>query len=289
MRNASLLAYPPYVHEEGLKYLFIAVAGYCAPPAVAAWDCVPCAKADRAIGGRGLSVRAVFRAGGVEFRGFLATAPGLIVVSFRGSETLLDYLLDINVQRAAPYPGCDDCRAHSGFLDAWRALNASVGSAVLAAVADDPGANLILTGHSLGGALALLAALDLHLVRRIAPTAVYTFGAPRVGNPALARFYAARAAAGQWASWRVVHRHDVVPHLPPHDLLAFWLGRFAHAPREVWYDSSADPHGHTTCAQDDGEDPGCSRGLPFWRLSVKDHYRYLGEAAGDAACVAAAA
>jgi hypothetical protein len=41
-------------------------------------------------------------------------------------------------------------------------------------------------GHSLGGALAMLAATDLHSNHSIAAAGVYTFGQPRVGNQAFA-------------------------------------------------------------------------------------------------------
>ncbi|MCG6907256.1 MAG: lipase family protein [Desulfobacteraceae bacterium] len=72
---------------------------------------------------------------------------------------------------------------------------------------------LFYTGHSLGGALAILAAASLP------PRAVYTFGAPRVGD---ADFVAALRPA---RIFHVVNPNDLVTTLPP-------VGkrlRFAHA------------------------------------------------------------
>ncbi|MFQ5348861.1 MAG: lipase family protein [Thermoanaerobaculia bacterium] len=58
-------------------------------------------------------------------------------------------------------------------------------------------------GHSLGGALAMLAA------SRRPPLAVYTFGAPRVGDESFAM------TLSDVAAYRVVNRRDSVPRLPP--------------------------------------------------------------------------
>lgn len=70
------------------------------------------------------------------------------------------------------------------------------------------------TGHSLGGALATLAAWDVHQLVQMDPALcgrvhlqVYTFGAPRVGNCAFARLYKAAVPS----TWDVVNDHDVVP------------------------------------------------------------------------------
>ena len=64
---------------------------------------------------------------------------------------------------------------------------------------------LFITGHSLGGALALLA------TRLTAPDvtgACYTFGAPRIGNYECFRFI-------KTPVYRVVNSSDVVPRVPP--------------------------------------------------------------------------
>nr|AVA09683.1 putative effector protein [Heterodera avenae] len=69
------------------------------------------------------------------------------------------------------------------------------------------------TGHSLGGALAALAAAKCVALglRTSNMVKLYTFGEPRVGNSA----FAARFDQIVPNSFRVIFRKDIVPHLPP--------------------------------------------------------------------------
>ena len=72
-------------------------------------------------------------------------------------------------------------RVHHGFNLALRRTWRKVGT-ILDEAQDKP---LFLTGHSMGGALAVLAACRLAKIGR-PPVATYTFGTPRVGDPAFA-------------------------------------------------------------------------------------------------------
>lgn len=74
---------------------------------------------------------------------------------------------------------------------------------------------LFITGHSLGGALALMTAALLP------PEVLYTFGSPRVGNPAFT------AGICDFPHHRVVHRHDIVT-LLPHALQTSGAYDFCH-------------------------------------------------------------
>ena len=65
---------------------------------------------------------------------------------------------------------------------------------------------LYLTGHSMGGALAVLTACRLAKMGRPA-VATYTFGAPRIGDPAFCAGY-------DLPTYRVVNRLDLVPEVP---------------------------------------------------------------------------
>lgn len=67
-----------------------------------------------------------------------------------------------------------------------------------------------ITGHSLGGALAVLAAARLKL-QGIAPH-VYTFGQPRVAFGEFADRFDAELSG---RLWRFVNQSDLVPRLPP--------------------------------------------------------------------------
>ena len=61
-----------------------------------------------------------------------------------------------------PWPEvCTLCTAHAGFLGSWTAVKSQVESVLASATADYPSYKLVATGHSLGAAVATLAAADL--------------------------------------------------------------------------------------------------------------------------------
>jgi hypothetical protein len=92
-----------------------------------------------------------------------------LVVAFPGSDNDACWKADFDVIPVA-VPGAGD--VHSGFLNAWRAISAPV----LAAIDGRP---VTLVGHSLGAAIALMAAMDMALAGK-PPAAVYAFEPPRV-------------------------------------------------------------------------------------------------------------
>lgn len=102
------------------------------------------------------------------------------VVAFPGTDDIGDALLDA---RAWPRLDPEMGFIHAGFLEAIQGLSAAL-------LSDLDGAaragRLVFTGHSLGGALALLAGaiFTLHSGR---PVQLVTFGAPRVGMGKLSR------------------------------------------------------------------------------------------------------
>ncbi|KAJ7011459.1 triacylglycerol lipase OBL1 [Populus alba] len=82
-------------------------------------------------------------------------------------------------------------------------------------------AKFIVTGHSLGGALAVLfpSVLVLHqqmdVMKRL--LGVYTFGQPRIGNRQLAKFMETHLEYPVPKYFRVVYSYDLVPRLPYDD------------------------------------------------------------------------
>jgi hypothetical protein len=80
---------------------------------------------------------------------------------------------------------------------------------------EDGTRSLWITGHSLGGALAMLTAAFLANVQNHPLAGVYTFGQPRVGDPVFQRRY--DETLGD-ITFRCVNNCDPVPHLPPREL-----------------------------------------------------------------------
>jgi len=161
---------------------------------------------------------------------YVAESDAAVVVAFRGSEDpasvdgLKDWLLTnasnflilpegrIGTDFAAAGVGA---RFHRGFLGAlaeiWEPLFAAVDAAQRRR--ERP---LWVTGHSLGGALALLAAWRFQQ-QFLAVHAVHTFGAPMVGNDAAAAAFQ-REFPGR--IFRYVDALDLVPVLPTVSLIA---------------------------------------------------------------------
>ena len=106
------------------------------------------------------------------------TFEGMLVLAFRGTERSLDDLRTDVRFSLSPAPGGG--RVHSGFLEAFEKVEGSI----RAAINQQGSLPLYITGHSLGGALAVLATRYLESE---CSGATYTFGCPRVADAAFFR------------------------------------------------------------------------------------------------------
>ena len=132
-------------------------------------------------------------------------------------EPLLPQLLHTQAKRSDEVEECKNCTVHSGFMTSWRNTRCIVVPHVEKALNDYPDYNLTLVGHSLGGAVAALAALEFQ-ARGWHPK-VTTFGEPRVGNKAFNMFMDKRFNLldndlDNDLYRRVTHVNDPVPLLP---------------------------------------------------------------------------
>lgn len=146
------------------------------------------------------------------------------------------------------------------------AIELQIRAAVKSHLHYHPEARILITGHSLGGALATLCFLDLLSIHgdKVAFAPLYIYGTPRVGNAAFATYTASHGVP----VFRVVHNRDPVPHLP------FQAWGYVHPAREVFFDA---PQTSFAVCDDSGEDPTCSD--KFWVMPdlvhVYDHLSYL--------------
>ncbi|GFN33087.1 lipase family protein [Paenibacillus xylaniclasticus] len=142
-----------------------------------------------------------------EYFGFLIESDRVAVLAFRGTRSTMDWVSDFISQQIIYKPGKPKCLSHKGFTDIYASCREQVIELVKTI---DPSKQLFVTGHSLGGALATLAAFDIAFNLEREPI-VYTFGAPRVGDPRFARLYNKLVKQ----HWRIQNEYDIVPHLPP--------------------------------------------------------------------------
>lgn len=107
-----------------------------------------------------------------------------LVVSFRGTYDIIDIIRDFEFDADAYKCIPDYGSVHTGFQHIYFALRDSIiGAIKISGASTLDKVRCILTGHSLGGALSVLAAPDLYY-QHILPTPpeVVTFGAPRTGK-----------------------------------------------------------------------------------------------------------
>jgi hypothetical protein len=83
-----------------------------------------------------------------------------IILAFRGSDNIPNWITDLSLSKTT-YPPCEGCEVHTGFLSAWTGIKTQVQGAVSNWRSLNPDAPIYVTGHSLGGAMAVLAAADL--------------------------------------------------------------------------------------------------------------------------------
>ncbi|KAL2867011.1 lipase family protein [Aspergillus lucknowensis] len=142
--------------------------------------------------------------------GFIAVdhTDDLLVLSFRDTVSKANGQTDMGYLQVDASTACQGCKAHAGFWTAIGAALINLSRALEDARARYPSHRLVLTGHSLGGALATLYAVLLRV--RGVYVDLYTFGAPSVRNRAFAR-----AITTEWqglgANYRVTHADDKTP------------------------------------------------------------------------------
>lgn len=148
--------------------------------------------------------------GGLVPIAYVATSGSTIYVVFRGTKTLSEWISDATFSQVDyPYVA-DGGKTETGFTRIYASIRAPIVQKVQSLAAGGSYTRLYVTGHSLGAALAVLAAPDLAGQTIFKQPVVYTFAGPRAGAPTFALRYNDAIAT----TWRVVNTNDEVPTLP---------------------------------------------------------------------------
>jgi len=175
-----------------------------------------------------------------------------LVVSFSGTSSLVQSIYDLRFRRLR-HPTGRRCLVHSGFWRIYEGVKKRALEGIEKGMREHKVKELVVTGHSLGGAIASLLALDL-LTSEDVPSMlldgvalkIVGFGSPRAGNAELVAVWQdavkrRREKEGEDSvkEYLVKAYRDGVPSLPPVSFgyrhftespLYFYHGRLFHVP-----------------------------------------------------------
>ncbi|OXA49511.1 Lipase [Folsomia candida] len=198
--------------------------------------------------------------------------PGLdeIVVTFRGTVSMVNWILDYQMY-GTPL-GREGVEVHTGLYLSLMSLYNPVVQEVGTLLGRNPGFRVVVTGHSLGAAMASIFVYLMTSLDQFPGTnyVLVTFGQPRTGNVEYADYMNALPIP----MIRVVGASEGVPHIPPHKAFEiFYIPTkivYVHHGQEVWLNENEVYY----CSKDVYEDPYCSNsiGRNFNKL---DHLFYF--------------
>jgi triacylglycerol lipase len=172
---------------------------------------------------------------GKSTQAFVVGNDSVIIVAFRGTEgKIADIVADAKVKPTIGPVGM----VHQGFNDAlhevWGQHAAKDIRATIKKFQDNK-QTIWFCGHSLGAALATLAAVEYVVNDKGVINGLYTIGQPRLGNTTFTE-YSDKILANKY--FRFVNNDDIVPRIPLPNLVF----NYAHAGIELYIDSAGKLH-----------------------------------------------
>jgi triacylglycerol lipase len=168
-----------------------------------------------------------------------------VVLAFRGtrSDQMSDWLEDAEIAQVAfnsVFGGTDVGFVHNGFIellkDGWDDIYAAVDGF------QQNGQTLWVTGHSLGGALAVVATAALTFAKREPVNGLYTFGQPRVGDPIFCSLCDSNFGD---LMFRFVNNRDIVTRVPPR-IVPIPPAFYGHSGQLRFFDAEGNLHSDET-------------------------------------------
>eukprot|EP00927_Polykrikos_kofoidii_P042644 TRINITY_DN3667_c0_g1_i1.p1 TRINITY_DN3667_c0_g1~~TRINITY_DN3667_c0_g1_i1.p1 ORF type:complete len:290 (-),score=41.43 TRINITY_DN3667_c0_g1_i1:67-936(-) len=250
---------------RAVSHARLAGASHCSQDSLESWSCGWKCSED---------VTSVKVCQGSTIKSYVGHWEGSCILSFEGTHDLFSFIKDLQFLRTSvPWDACDGCHVHQGFLNTYVDLKPCIVEALLA----NECPSIRIAGWSLGAAVGSLAMVDL-IKNGWKIEESYDFGRPRVGDQNWSDHF--EKVVGQ-VSWRLTHRKDPVPHLPPRSVATFDTG-FRQAGAEAFYVGDRSD-GYVLCSQSSDLEH-CSQQYDNIFLNVLDHFTYVDVAMGKRGC-----
>ena len=237
-----------------------AAAAYCFTSLASQWNCrnhcsAPETKGSVVVGNAQSLTLGVF--GSVTFN----PHKNVITAAFRGTlnvQNMISNTFAILVPLGMTnVPNSSGALVHSGFLANYMAVRSQIKTLLKKAIEQHPDYKIQFVGHSMGGTLSKLAALDAYYsLGKQRQIVEYSFNSPRLGNYALMN-------ALKFPMHRFTQGPDIVSRLPPTAIL------FQHPNvAEHW------EHNNIFYTCDKAESPDCSNSILTPYFSPLDHLKF---------------
>mmetsp|Transcript_98769 Transcript_98769/g.285021 ORF Transcript_98769/g.285021 Transcript_98769/m.285021 type:complete len:361 (+) Transcript_98769:84-1166(+) len=233
-----------YSETEAVEFAYLSSAAFCYGPELDAWECgsacrhAPGMQDVRRVDDEELGAHA-----------YVGRWRRRCLIAFRGTDSFEGWVQSLRSWGLDHLPGCSvdgqPCHIGEGFLESYRALAPRL-KQKLSEIGCSKSTPLAVTGHSMGAALATLAAFDLKSSGYTLSRS-YTFGQPRVGDAGFATAF--NAISAEMPFFRLSRSDDPVIYLPA-------APRFHHVGTEVYYVGDT-TRGYKIC-DGSGEDRSCA-------------------------------
>lgn len=257
----STLCYAVYDPIISKYMVELAQASYCVSSPTQ-WNCITCNPS--------IKLEYVVETNGVRaLQGFDSYTNSLFI-AFRGSSNMQNWIDNIQISKVSPYNDTS-ISVEKGFYKAYSYVRDKLLSYLPDLVGKYNTNSIIITGHSLGGALATLMTYNILTVYPgYSILYLINFGSPRVGNPAFVQ----HLNDFSFTYYRITHHYDMVPHVPEE-----FVG-YLHISNEIWYNE--DNTNFIVCNDYNDEDNMCSNSCsPTHCTSTSDHLYYLNVSMGS--------
>ncbi|KAG1452083.1 hypothetical protein G6F56_007914 [Rhizopus delemar] len=265
--DATEMATSSQVNELTM-YAGVASTAYCRTVVpLKQWSCVQCKKwvSDG-------EILTTFTSAVSDTNGFVLRSKSqkTIYLVFRGTNSYQSAMTDM-IGTPVAYGSVSGAYVHAGFYSSVKEVINSYYPKIQSEIKANPDYKVVVTGHSLGGAQALLAGVDL-LQRDSSKftsknVKIYTIGQPRVGNKKFAQYVDSTGIDIH----RSVHKADMVPQVPPR------YSGFFHVGVESWI--KRDPSTTQICTSNLESDK-CSYTTSAMTNAI-DHLTYFGISEGS--------